>query len=125
MYQIEKIDDTTFYIKAIGTFPPSVAENFVKEFEVLTKGIINNLKIIVDITDAILLQIESIEIILNLLKKNNEKLYRSAFVISNNPPLGKEFKYILEKAESPKRKIVSTLGKAKEWIGIKEIEIRK
>jgi len=104
MYQIERLDDTTFYIKAIGTFPPSVAENFVKEFEDLTKDIKSNLKVIVDITDAILLKIKSIETILNLLKRDNEKLYRSAFVISNNPPLGKEFKFILEKAESPKEK---------------------
>jgi len=125
MYQIERLDDTTFYIKAIGTFPPSVAENFVKEFEDLTKDIKSNLKVIVDITDAILLKIKSIETILNLLKRDNEKLYRSAFVISNNPPLGKEFKFILEKAESPKRRIVSTLNEAKEWLGIKEIKIRK
>ncbi|MFX1407792.1 MAG: hypothetical protein ACFFBW_12630 [Promethearchaeota archaeon] len=125
MYQIEKLDDTTFYIKAIGTFPPLIAENFVKEFEDLTKDIKSNLKVIVDITDAILLKIESIESILNLLKRDNEKLYRSAFLISNNPPLGKEFKFILEKAQSPKRKIVSTLNEAKEWLGIKEIKIRK
>ncbi|MFW9938377.1 MAG: hypothetical protein ACFFD5_12070 [Candidatus Thorarchaeota archaeon] len=125
MYQIERIDDTSFYIKAIGTFPPPVAEKFVKEFEELTKNIESNLKVIVDITDAILLKIESIESILDLLIRDNEKLYRTAFVISNNPPLGKEFKFILEKAESPKRRIVSTLNEAKEWLGIEEIKIRK
>ena len=125
MYQIKQIDNTSFYIKAIGTFPPPVAENFVKEFEDLTKNIDSNLKVIVDITDAILLKIESIEIILDLLKRDNRKLYRSAFIISENPPLDEEFKYILEKAQSPKRRIVSNLDEAKEWIGIEEIIFKK
>ncbi|MFX1448803.1 MAG: hypothetical protein ACFFCG_11825, partial [Promethearchaeota archaeon] len=54
MYQIEKINDTSFYIKATGTFPPMVAERFIKEFKVLTKDIPDKLSVIVDITDAIL-----------------------------------------------------------------------
>ena len=81
--------------------------------------------IIVDITDAILLKFDSIEILLELLKENNKKLYRSAFIIERNPPLSKEMKYILEKAASPKRKIVSNLEEAKEWIGIEELIIKK
>lgn len=125
MYQIEKINDTSFYIKATGTFPPTVAERFIKEFKVLTKDIPDKLSVIVDITDAILLSIDSIEIILELLKRNNERLFRSAFMISENPPLSEEFRYIIEKAESPKRKIVSTLDEAKEWIGIEELIIKK
>jgi hypothetical protein len=125
MYQIEKINDTTFYIKATGTFPPPVAERFRKEFGELTKEISDNLSIIVDITDAILLNINSIELILMLLKKNNEKLFRSAFVIAENPPLSEEMRYIIEKAASPKRKIVSNLEEAKEWIGINELIIKK
>jgi len=32
---------------------------------------------------------------------------------------------VLEKADSPKRKIVHTLDEAKEWIGIKDIIIKK
>jgi hypothetical protein len=125
MYQIEKINNTSFYIKAIGTFPPPVAERFKKEFEELTKDIDNNLSIIVDISDAILLSINSIELILMLLKRNNERLFKSAFIISENPPLSEEFRYILEKAASPKRKIVSNLTEAKDWIGINKVVIKK
>jgi len=125
MYQIEKIGDDSFYIKAIGTFPLPVAERFVIEFEDLTKDIHENLNVIIDITEAILLRIESIEIILDLLKRNNEKLNKSAFVISKNPPLGVEFKYLLEHAESSKRKIVSNLEDAKEWIGLEDIIFKK
>jgi len=125
MFQIEKLNDTSFYIKAIGTFPPSVAESFVKQFGALTKDIKENLRVIVDITDAIFLKFDSIEIVLDLLRKNNQKLYRSAFVISKNPPLDKEFKFILEKAQSPNRKIVNTLNEAKIWIGIEDIIIKK
>ena len=83
------------------------------------------MSIILDITDAILLSINSIELILMLLKRNNEKLFRSAFIISENPPLSEEFRYIIEKAASPKRKIVSNLEEAKEWIGIQKIVIKK
>lgn len=121
MYQIEKLNDSSFYIKATGTFPPPVAERFIKEFGELTKDIRSNLSIIVDITDAILLSVNSIEIILELLKKNNEKLFRSAFIIAKNPPLSEEFKYLLDHAKSSKRKIVSNIEEAKEWIGIDNI----
>ncbi len=125
MYQIEKLNDTSFYIKATGTFPPPVAERFIKEFGELTKDIHDKLSIIVDIADAILLSIDSIEIILELLKKNNKKLFRSAFIIAKNPPLSEEFKYLLNRAQSPKRKIVSNLEEAKEWIGIEKIVFRQ
>jgi len=109
MYQIEKIGD----------------DRFVIEFEDLTKDIHENLNVIIDVTEAILLRIESIDIILDLLKRNNEKLNKSAFVISKNPPLGVEFKYLLKYAESSKRKIVSNLEDAKEWIGIRDIIFKK
>ena len=125
MYQIEKISDTCFYIKATGTFPPPVAKRFIKEFRKLTKGINENLSIIVDITDAILLSIASIDIVLDLLKRNNERLYRSAFIIEKNPPLNEEFQYLLDHAQSPKRKIVSNLEEAKEWIGIDKVVVKK
>jgi hypothetical protein len=125
MYQFEKINDTCFYIKATGTFPPPVAEKFIKEFKAVTKDINENLSIIVDITDAILLSIDSIDIILELLKKNNERLFRSAFIIEKNPPLNEEIKYLLDHAQSPKRKIVSNIEEAKEWIGIDEIVVKK
>ena len=124
MYQIEKINDTCFYIKATGTFPPPVAERFIKEFGESTEDIPGKLSIIVDVTDAILLSINSVDIILDLLKKNNEKLFRSAFIIEKNPPLSEEFNYLLEHAKSPKRKIVSNLEEAKEWIGIEKIEFK-
>ncbi|NVM45407.1 MAG: hypothetical protein HWN79_10860 [Candidatus Lokiarchaeota archaeon] len=124
MYQIEKINDTCFYIKATGTFPPPLAERFIKEFGELTKDNPNKLSMIVDVTDAILLSINSVDIILDLLKRNNEKLFRSAFIIEKNPPLTEEFKYLLEHAKSPKRKIVSNFEEAKEWIGIEKIEFK-
>jgi len=125
MYQIEKINDTCFLIKATGTFPPPVAERFVKEFKELTKDVNENLSIIVDITDAILLSINSIDIILELLKSDNERLFRSAFIIEKNPPLSEEFRYLLDRAKSPKRKIVSNLEEAKEWIGINKLLVKK
>lgn len=125
MYQIEKLQENKLYIKATGTFPPPVAERFVKEFNELTKNAQYDLSVIVDITDAILLKFDSIEIILNLLKKNNNKLYRSAFIVGQNPPLSEEIKYILEKAASPKRKIVSNLNEAKLWIGVGDVIIKK
>ena len=125
MYKIEKINDTCFLIKATGTFPPPVAERFIKEFKEVTKNINENLSIIVDITDAILLSIDSIEIVLELLKRNNDRLFRSAFIIEKNPPLNEEFKYLLDHAQSPKRKIVSNLEEAKEWIGIDKITVNK
>ena len=81
--------------------------------------------VIVDGMDFILLNLESFEIILDFLKGNNERLNKSAWIISQNPPLDKEIQILLEKAMSPKRKIVETLEEAKEWIGIKEIIIEK
>jgi len=125
MYQIEKISDTCFLIKATGTFPPPVAERFVKEFKELTKDVNENLSIIVDITDAILLSLASIEIILELLKSDNERLFRSAFIIEKNPVLNEEFRYLLDHAQSSKRKIVSNLEEAKEWIGINKLVVKK
>jgi len=125
MYQVEKIGDTCFLIKATGTFPPPVAEKFIKEFKELTKDVNENLSIIVDITDAILLSIDSIDIILELLKSDNERLFRSAFIIEKNPVLTEEFRYLLDHAQSPKRKIVSNIEEAKEWIGIDKVVVKK
>ena len=125
MYQIEKLRENKFYIKAIGTFPPPISEKFVNEFEELTKDIKSGLCVIVDITDAILLKLDSIQIILDLLRRNNDKLHRSAFVITQNPPLSEEMRYLIEKASSPKRKIVSNLEDAKKWIEIEKVIIRK
>jgi hypothetical protein len=125
MYQIEKLNETSFYIKATGTFPPPVAEKFVKEFGELTEDVLDKLSVIVDITDAILLNVNSIEIILELLRKNNERLFRSAFIISKNPPLDEEFQYLINSAKSPKRKIVSSLEEAKEWVGIEKLIFKK
>jgi len=124
MYRIEKIGEDKFFIKALGTFPPSVARRFIKDFNKKTKRS-KKLSVIVDGMDFILLNLESFEIILDFLKSNNERLIRSAWVISQNPPLDKEIQILLEKAKSPKRKIFETLEEAKEWIGIKEIIIEK
>jgi hypothetical protein len=125
MYQIEKLQENKFYIKAIGTFPPPVAKRFVNEFNEIIKNLKDDLSVIIDITDAIFLSLDSLEIILELLKRNNNKLYRSAFMITQNPPLSKEIEYILEKAASSKRKIVSSLEEAKKWIGIEQVIIKK
>jgi hypothetical protein len=122
MYRIEKIGENQFYIKALGTFPPSVAKRFIKDFNKNTKKS-KLLSVIVDGMDFILLNIQSFEIILDFLRGNNERLDRSAWIISKNPPLSKEIQILLERAKSPKRKIVENLDEAKEWIGVKEIII--
>ncbi|MFX1279665.1 MAG: hypothetical protein ACFFA3_09635 [Promethearchaeota archaeon] len=124
MYRIEKIGKDQFYIKALGTFPPSVAKRFIKDFNKKTKKS-KSLSVIVDGMDFILLNLESFEIILDFLKGNNERLNRSAWIISQNPPLDKEIQILLDKAISLKRKIVENLEEAKEWIGVQEIIIEK
>jgi len=122
MYRIEKIGENQLYIKVLGTFPPSVAKRFIKEFNKKTKKS-KLFSVIIDGVDFILLNLESFEIILDFLKKNNERLYRSAWIISKNPPLDKEIQILLDRAKSPKRKIVQNLDDAKEWIGVTEIII--
>ena len=122
MYRIEKIGENQFYIKALGTFPPVVAKRFIKDFNKNTKKS-KLFSVIVDGMDFILLNIESFKIILDFLRGNNERLDRSAWIISKNPPLDKEIQILLERAKSPKRKIVENLDEAKEWIGVKEIII--
>ena len=125
MYRIEIIGENCLYIKTLGTFPKSVAKRFVKEFEEKTKDY-KKLIAIIDNLDAILLDIRSFNMILELLKKNNEKLGRAAYVISaHNLPLDKEFQILLERAYSPNRKIVHNLDEAKEWVGIEDIIIQK
>jgi hypothetical protein len=122
MYRFEKIGETQFYLKALGTFPPSVAKRFIKEFNKKTKKL-DFFSVIVDGVDFIMLNLESFGIILEFLKKNNERLHRSAWIISKNPVLDTEIQILLERAESPKRKIVQNLEDAKEWIGVKEVII--
>ncbi|UCC19143.1 MAG: hypothetical protein JSV62_13735 [Promethearchaeota archaeon] len=124
MYKLEKIGESHFYMKAIGTFPPSVANRFIKDFKEKTKYL-KEFSVIVDGLDFILLNIKSFEIILDFLKKNNKKLVKSAYIIAKNPVLDKEARILLDKAESPKRKIVNNLNDAKKWIGISEIIIEK
>ena len=122
MYRIEKIGENKFYIKALGLFPPSVAKRFIKEFKKKTKKS-KEFSVIVDGVDFILLNLESFRIILDFLKENNERLQRSAWIISKNPPLNTEIQILLDRAESPKRKIVQNLDDAKEWVGVKDIII--
>ena len=124
MYKIEKIGKNYFYLKVIGTFPPSVAEHFINEFEEITKEL-NEFSVIIDGLDFILLNLKSFEIILDFLKKNNERLVRSAYIIAKNPLLDREAQILLEKADSPKRKIVENFDKAKEWVGLSEVIIQK
>lgn len=122
MYRIEKIGENQLYIKVLGTFPPSVAKRFIKEFNKNTKKS-KLFSVIIDGADFILLNLESFEIILDFLKKNNERLGRSAWIVSKNPPLDKEIQILLDRAKSPKRKIVQNLDDAKEWVGVKKIII--
>lgn len=124
MFRIEKIGDNVFFIKVLGTFPPSVAERFLKEFGKQIEKL-NQISVIIDGADFILLNLESFEIMLNFLKDNNEKLEKSAWIVSKNPLLDKEIHILLNRAESPKRKIVKTLEEAKKWIGIETITIEK
>lgn len=122
MYRIEKIGENKFYIKALGLFPPPVAKRFIKDFRKKTKKL-EKFSVIVDGLEVIFLNLESFEIILDFLKENNERLERSSWIISKNPPLDKEIAVLLERADSPKRKIVGTLEEAKEWIGVSDIII--
>ncbi len=124
MYKIEKIGKNHLYIKALGTFPPSVAETFIKDFEERTKEF-KNFSVIVDSLDIILLNLKSFEIILEFLKRNNERLIRSAYIIAKNPVLNKEAQILFERAESPKRKIVKNLEEAKEWLGISSVIVER
>lgn len=124
MFRIEKIGESTLYIKALGTFPPSIAEDFIKKFTTITSDM-KEFSVIVDLLDAILLHVESFGDVLDLLKENNTKLTKSAYVISKNPLLGKEFEILIKKASSPHRKIVHSLKAAKEWVGIDKIWIKR
>ena len=124
MFRIEKIGENEFYIKALGTMPPSVAERFISEFNEKTKKL-SSFSVIVDGLDFILLNLKSFEIILDFLKKNNDRLVRSAYIVADNLVLDKEFQILLERAESSKRKIVTSLEEAKEWIGIEDIIIKR
>lgn len=124
MYKIEKLGENNFYIKVLGTFPPSVAKTFIKAFKERTKEF-KTYSVIIDGLDFILLNLKSFEIILDFLKKNNDRLVRSAYIIADNPVLDKEAQILLERAKSPKRKIVSNLEEAKKWIRIKDIIIKR
>ncbi|MCK4380920.1 MAG: hypothetical protein KAW51_07235, partial [Candidatus Lokiarchaeota archaeon] len=81
--------------------------------------------VIVDGLDFILLNLKSFEIILESLKRNNERLIRSAYIIAKNPVLNKEAQILFERAESPKRKIVKNLEEAKEWLGISSVIVER
>ncbi|MFX1304906.1 MAG: hypothetical protein ACFE9X_16245 [Promethearchaeota archaeon] len=124
MYKLEKIGETHFYLKVLGTFPPSVAERFITEFNEKTKEL-EEFSVIVDGLDFILLNLKSFDIILDFLKKNNERLVRSAYIVADNPVLNKEAEILLLRADSPKRKLVANFDEAKEWIGIGKILIEK
>jgi len=124
MYKLEKIGETHFYLKVLGTFPPSVAERFINEFNERTKEL-KEFSFIVDGLDFILLNLKSFDIILDFLRKNNDRLVRSAYIVANNPVLNKETQILLERADSPKRKLVANFDDAKEWIGIERILIKK
>ena len=122
MYRIEKIGEHHFYIKVLGLFPPSVANRCIKELRKKLEKL-NEFSVIVDGLDFIFLNLDSFKIVLNYLKENNKRLNKSSWIISKNPPLDKEIEFLLERAESPKRKIVQTFDEAKDWIGVSDITI--
>ncbi|MFX0104576.1 MAG: hypothetical protein ACFE75_03685 [Candidatus Hodarchaeota archaeon] len=124
MYKFEKIGETHFYLKVLGTFPPSVAERCINEFNEMTKEL-KEFSVIVDGLDFILLNLKSFDIVLEFLKKNNDRLVRSAYIVADNPVLNKEAQILLERADSPKRKLVANFDDAKEWIGIEKISIER
>ncbi|MHA2282550.1 MAG: hypothetical protein ACXAC5_17045 [Promethearchaeota archaeon] len=122
MYRIEKIGENKFYIKVLGLFPPAVAKRCIKEFRKKTKKL-EEFSAIIDGVDFIFLNLESFDLILDFLKENNDRLVKSSWIISRNPPLDVEIEALLKRADSPKRKIVQTLEEAKEWIGVSDIII--
>jgi len=144
MYKIEKIGENTFYIKVLGTMPPSVAKKLVNDFKARTKDL-ENFSSIVDGLDLIILNLKSFKIVLKflkksnkklvksayiigkspVLKKDNKKLIKSAYVIGKSPVLNREAEILLERAKSSKRKIVENLDEAKKWIGIEDIVFQK
>jgi hypothetical protein len=103
-------------------FPPSVAKSCINEFKKKVEKL-TEFSVIVDGLDFIFLNLDSLKIVLEYIKENNERLNKSSWVISKNPPLDKEIEFLLEKADSPKRKIVQTLDEAKDWIGVSDITI--
>jgi hypothetical protein len=124
MYKIEKIGKNVFYIKALGTMPPSVAKKLVEDFKEKIENL-ENISSIVDGLDLIILNLKSFKIILDFLKELNPKLIKAAYVIGKSPVLNKEAEILLERAKSPNRKIVKTLEEAKQWIGIEKIIFKK
>ncbi len=122
MYRIEKIGEHHFFIKVLGLFPPSIAKRFIKEFRDKTKQL-KEFSAIIDGLDFIFLNLDSFKIVLDYLKENNEILDKSSWIISKNPPLDNEIEILLERAKSPKRKIVQNLDEAKEWLGINDITV--
>lgn len=124
MFRIEKVGENVLYVKALGMFPISIAHEFVKEFaEKISE--MDKFSVIVDGLDLLFMKLESLDIIIDLLKKDNDKLVRAAYVVDKNPALAAETLYGFEKADSDKRKIVKTLDEAKEWVGISDIIIQK
>lgn len=124
LYQLEKIGDMSFLFKAIGSFPPSIAEEAIEDFLKITNDM-SEFSAIIDLTDARLINFNSIELVVEFFKSNEPKLTKSAVIISENPPLDVEFDFILKQVNSAKRKIVNNLDDAKKWIGIDEIIIQK
>jgi len=122
MYRIEKIGEHHFFIKVLGLFPPSVAKRFIKELKKKTKKL-KEFSAIIDGSDFIFLNLDSFKIVLEYLKENKEKLNKSSWIISKNTPLDKEIEFLLQRAESPNRKIVQNLEEAKEWLGISDITV--
>ena len=124
MYQLEKIGENMFFFKVIGSFPPSIAEEAIEDFLKITKTL-GEFSAIIDLSDARLVKLDSIEIVVEFFKNNESKLVKSAIIISENPPLDSEFVYILDKVKSVKRRIVNNLEEAKKWLGIDDVFIQK
>jgi len=123
MYRIENVGNNIFYIKFTGHFTPANAQQYLEDFKDVSENT-KKFSLLIDLIDASMLGMESIDLILTMLQKESKKLHKSAYVISENPPLEVEFNYLFSKAPSPKRKLVSELEEAKKWLGLEDIVIQ-
>jgi anti-anti-sigma regulatory factor len=123
MYKIEQISENQFYVKLMGDFFPDEAKDVSNDFLQKVKNS-KKINVIIDMLDLVLIRLSSLKILIELLNNTKKKLERSAYVISFNPPLSEELKYVLNKSKSPNRKVVHSLDEGKEWTGITEIKIR-
>lgn len=72
MYKIEKLGTNCIYVKFLGNLPEAKAKKFVEDFNKITKKL-DSFCVLVDLFDAYYLNMASVQIILDLLKKKTTK----------------------------------------------------